>query len=189
MNFKKRFFDLFLSIAAMPFLFFPLIFICFLLFFSSRGPIIFFSNRVGKDGAMFSMPKFRTMKNNTPQVASHLLKDPQKYITNFGKILRKYSLDELPQIFLVAYGKMSIVGPRPALFNQHDLIYLRKKNKIDSIKPGITGWAQINGRDFLSIEEKIKLDQYYLENFSLKLDIYIILMTLKRINKKQDISH
>tara|TARA_Y200000002_G_C22533599_1_gene600825 strand:+ start:353 stop:922 length:570 start_codon:yes stop_codon:yes gene_type:complete len=189
MNLKKRSIDIIFCTLALLFLILPLILISILVFVSSRESIIFFSKRVGKNGKIFNMPKFRTMKSNTPQVASHLIKDPDKYITNLGKFLRQYSLDELPQIFSVIFGSMSIVGPRPALFNQHNLITLRSKMKIDRIKPGITGWAQINGRDQLSVKEKVKLDEFYLKNISLKLDFYIILMTLKKVKKKQDISH
>tara|TARA_B100000787_G_C16022506_1_gene219092 strand:+ start:69 stop:515 length:447 start_codon:yes stop_codon:yes gene_type:complete len=147
------------------------------------------SKRSGQFSKIFLMPKFVTMKENTPQVATHLLKNPSKYVTNFGKFLRKTSLDELPQLYSVLNGQMSIVGPRPALFNQDYLIKKRNFFKIDKLKPGITGYAQINGRDNISINEKIKLDYFYLKNNSIKLDLKIILSTINKIINIKNISH
>ena len=135
------------------------------------------------------MPKFVTMKINTPQVATHLLKDPEQYLTKLGKFMRKTSLDELPQLYSVLIGDMSIVGPRPALYNQYDLIKKRQSLKIDKLKPGITGYAQINGRDNVSLKRKIKFDYYYLKNKSIKLDLKIISLTLYKLINFKNISH
>ena len=135
------------------------------------------------------MPKFITMKKDTPQVATHLLKNSDKYITKFGKFLRKTSLDEIPQLYSVIVGDMSLVGPRPALYNQYDLIKKRKYLKIDSLKPGITGYAQINGRDEISIKEKVQLDYFYFKNKSIRFDLKILLMTIYKIVYKKNISH
>ena len=185
----KRIFDFFFSIILI--LFFLPIFIILglsILFFYRTNPI-HLSKRSGQYSKIFLMPKFITMKNNTPQIATHLLKNPERYITKLGKFMRKTSLDELPQLYSVLIGDMSIVGPRPALYNQFDLIKKRKLLKIDKIKPGITGYAQINGRDDISIKKKINLDYFYLKNKSIKLDIKIIILTLLKIFKFKNISH
>lgn len=150
---------------------------------------IYFSKRSGEKSKIFLMPKFITMKKNTPQVATHLLKHPEKYVTKIGKYMRKTSLDELPQLYSVFIGKMSIVGPRPALYNQYYLIKKRKVLKIDKLKPGITGYAQINGRDDISIKKKIDYDLFYLRNKSFILDLKIIFFTLYKIVKSKNISH
>ena len=150
----KRFTDIMLSLIILIIIILPFIIICITIFFSDGAPFLFYSKRVGKNKKIFLMPKFRTMKKNTPQLATHLLTDPDKHLIFVGKFLRKYSLDELPQLFSVLKGDMSLVGPRPALFNQNDLIRLRDNFKIFEIQPGITGYAQINGRDNLSIEKK-----------------------------------
>lgn len=163
--------------------------IYFLIFFNSGNPVIHWSKRVGKYNKFFLMPKFRTMKNSTPDVATHLIKDPNKYIDNFGKILRKLSLDELPQLYSVLKGDMSLVGPRPALHNQKDLIALRTKKKISNFLPGITGLAQINGRDELSILKKIDLDEIYCNKSSLIFDIKILILTLIKIFNLKKIKH
>ena len=135
------------------------------------------------------MPKFRTMQSQTPQVATHLLENPEQYLTSIGSFLRKYSLDEIPQVLSVIKGDMNIVGPRPALFNQKDLIALRELHKINTLKPGITGWAQVNGRDEISIEDKVNLDKIYFSKASLFFDIYIIVLTLKKVIIPKNISH
>ena len=168
----------------------PIIFlIIFLLVFQSGFPVIHWSKRIGKRNNIFYMPKFRTMKVDTPQIATHLIKNPEQYTTKFGKFLRKTSLDELPQILSIIQGKMSFVGPRPALYNQYDLIKLRTEKQIDKLVPGITGWAQINGRDELSIKNKVKFDEYYLNNISLYLDLKILIKSLRVFYKDNKISH
>ena len=167
----------------------PIILISIILFFTQGRPIFFWSDRIGKNKKIFKMPKFRSMSNNAPLLASHLLEEPDTKITFIGKILRKYSLDELPQIISLFQGNMSIVGPRPALFNQYNLIELRELKKINSILPGITGLAQINGRDKISLEEKVEYDYQYLINKSFKLDLKIIFYTFFKIMKSKDISH
>lgn len=185
----KRTFDL---IFAMLFLFLalvPMSVIAMLIIIDSKGSVIHKSKRVGKNNKIFNMYKFRTMKITTPNLATHKLLKPQLYITCFGKILRKYSLDEIPQFFNVILGNMSIVGPRPALFNQYDLIKLRTKKKIHFLTPGVTGWAQINGRDNISINKKVHLDEFYKKNQSIFFDFFIICLTLFNISKKKDISH
>ncbi len=147
------------------------------------------SNRVGKDNRIFKMIKFRTMRVDTPHVATHLMTDPKKYLTPIGGILRKTSLDELPQLLNVLKGDMSLVGPRPALFNQDDLIALRTSKGVHRLVPGITGWAQINGRDEISIPEKVELDAWYLANGSLKLDFFIVYRTFVNVLKRENVSH
>lgn len=159
------------------------------LLYGTKGKIIYFSKRVGINSKIFIMPKFRTMRVDTPQLATHLLREPDQYLTFIGKFLRKSSLDELPQLISILYGDMSLVGPRPALFNQYDLINKRKSLGIDKIKPGITGWAQINGRDDISIDEKVKLDQYYLNKKNTMFDIKILFLTILKIFKFKNISH
>ncbi len=156
---------------------------------NSSGNVLFWSERIGKDNIIFSMPKFRTMKTDTPQLATHLLQDPESFYTPLGKVLRKYSLDELPQIFSVIKGDMSLVGPRPALFNQYDLMELRKKKGVDKLKPGITGLAQINGRDEMSIPDKVRYDEDYLQRSSMRLDLYILWLTLLKVLRKEGVSH
>jgi O-antigen biosynthesis protein WbqP len=142
------------------------------------GPALHRSRRVGRHGAIFSMPKFRTMRNDAPDVATHLLPDPQRWVTPFGRFLRRTSLDELPQLWSVLIGEMSLVGPRPALFNQDDLIGLRKEAGVDALRPGLTGWAQINGRDELPVPEKVRLDGEYLARMSMGLDLRILATTI-----------
>lgn len=156
---------------------------------TSKGPVLYWSDRVGVNNAVFRMPKFRTMKMNTPTVASHLLDSPDQYLTNVGKYLRKYSIDELPQLFSVLIGNMSFVGPRPALYNQYDLIHLRTERGVHHLLPGITGWAQINGRDELPIPEKVDYDEYYLKHQSFALDLKTILMTFSSVVGSEGITH
>lgn len=156
---------------------------------TSKGPALYWSDRVGVNNSIFRMPKFRTMKMDTPVVATHLLTSPDQHVTPLGRVLRKYSLDELPQLISVALGDMSMVGPRPALFNQHDLIELRTENRVHQLIPGITGWAQINGRDDLPIPEKVKLDAYYLKHQSMATDMQILLLTFNSVLSSSGITH
>lgn len=184
-----RYFEILIILFFLPIILSLLIIISFLLFYETRGKVIYFSKRIGINSEVFFMPKFRTMRFGTPQVATHLLEKPEQYLTSLGKFLRKTSLDELPQLISILYGDMSLVGPRPALFNQYDLIEKRKIMGIDKIKPGITGWAQINGRDDISIDEKIKMDHYYLNKKNIILDVKIIFLTILSIFKFKNISH
>jgi O-antigen biosynthesis protein WbqP len=156
---------------------------------TSKGPVMYWSQRVGKHNKLFNMPKLRTMRHGTPALATHLLEDPAKYLTPIGSFLRKSSLDEVPQLWSILKGEMSFVGPRPALFNQDDLIALRTEHGIDSLTPGLTGWAQIHGRDELSIAEKVQLDKHYLYNKSVGLDLKILWRTWIQVFKRQGISH
>ena len=178
-------FALLIFIAFSPLI----IFISFKIILAADGPIIYWSKRIGKNNNIFLMPKFRTMHANAPQVASHLLKESSENITRFGSFLRKYSLDELPQIYSIIKNDMSFVGPRPALFNQYDLIDLRTSKNIHKIKPGITGWAQINGRDKISILKKVELDAFYLHQKNILLDIKILYLTTFRVFLKKNITH
>ena len=173
----KRFIEMSIALLLLILCIIPFIIIAILIKIESKGPVIYWSKRIGKNELFFWMPKFRSMKLQTPEVATDIL-DSKKYLTNIGNLIRKLSIDELPQIFSVFVGDMSFVGPRPALFNQYELIALRRNNSIDNIKPGITGWAQINGRDDITILEKVKLEKYYLENKSLYMDIKIVTLTL-----------
>jgi O-antigen biosynthesis protein WbqP len=154
---------------------------------TSRGPVLHWSDRVGRNNRIFSMPKFRTMRVGTPQVATHLLTDSRNWITPVGRVLRKTSLDELPQLWSILVGHMSLVGPRPALFNQDDLVALRTAAGVHRLCPGLTGWAQIHGRDELSIPEKVNLDTYYLENRSFILDLRILLATFLQVLRQRGI--
>jgi len=185
----KRILDIVLSLFLIPVILLPAILIAILIVIETKDHPIFLSQRVGKKNILFLMPKFRTMRSNTPQMATHLLKDSQLYITKIGKFLRKTSLDEIPQIFSVLIGHMSFVGPRPALYNQFDLIKLREKNGINLLIPGITGWAQINGRDDLSISKKVEIEIYYKKNMSLLLDIKILFLTIFKVFNMKNIKH
>ena len=185
----KRIFDIVLSLFLMPVILLPAILIAILIIIETKDHPIFLSKRVGKKNILFLMPKFRTMRSNTPQVATHLLKNSHLYITKIGKFLRKTSLDEIPQIVSVLIGHMSFVGPRPALFNQKDLIKLRSKKNIHLLTPGITGWAQINGRDDISVSKKVEIEVYYEKNISIFLDIKILLLTILKVFKMHNISH
>jgi len=185
----KRIFDLFFSLLILVVLLIPITTIFFLVKITSKGPGIYWSTRIGKNSKEFKMPKFRTMSLQTPEIATHLLSHPEKYYTPIGRFLRSTSLDELPQLFSIIVGDMSFVGPRPALFNQHDLIALREKNGVIELIPGITGWAQINGRDELSVEEKVKLDLYYSNNKSFFLDTKILVLTIFNVIKRNGIAH
>lgn len=151
--------------------------------------ILFWTNRVGKNNVIFKMAKFRTMKLNTPQIATHLMENPESYLIPGGALLRKYSLDELPQLFNILKGDMSFVGPRPALFNQDDLVELRTKKNIHKLVPGVTGWAQVNGRDDLPIPVKVSFDEYYLKHRCFVLDLYILLLTAIKVVKREGVKH
>jgi len=185
----KRTFDLLLSLVLLVFLVVPMILISIAIRFSSNGPALYWSDRVGKNNKIFKMPKFRSMLLNTPSVATHLLNNPDTYLTPIGGFLRRSSLDEIPQLFSVIKGDMSLVGPRPALFNQKDLIDLRLQKGINNLLPGVTGWAQVNGRDDLSIPDKVALDVEYLNRKSFWFDIKILWMTLLIIVKRDGVSH
>lgn len=185
----KRIIDIVVSLIMLIVLSPLLLFLVIVIRVDSKGDAIFWSNRVGIYGKIYAMPKFRTMKIETPIVATHLLVNPKDSLTKIGIFLRKFSLDELPQLWSVLIGNMSFVGPRPALFNQYDLISLRKQNGIDKLIPGITGWAQVNGRDELSIEEKVRYELDYLRNQSLLFDFKIILITLIRVVRSAGVSH
>ncbi len=173
--------DFTLGFLLLPILSIPMVIIALLLKLTSRGPVLYWSDRIGKNNVIFKMPKFRTMRVNTPEVATHLLTNPDQYLTPFGRILRKSCFDEFPQLYSILKGDMSFVGPRPALFNQDDLVELRTKKRVHTLTPGITGWAQVNARDELSISEKVAFDEYYLYNRTLLFDIRIILMTFVKV--------
>ncbi|HAF00066.1 MAG TPA: hypothetical protein DCO68_10995 [Methylophilaceae bacterium] len=181
-----------LVIFTLPITLLLIIFTFLIVKLSSKGSALYWSQRVGVNNNLFDMPKFRSMKINTPALATHVLNqqtDPNQYLTPVGSFIRKTSLDELPQLWSVLKGDMSIVGPRPALFNQDDLIALRTEYGVHQLKPGITGWAQVNGRDEIPIPQKVALDVYYLKHQSFWLDCYIILLTLIKVLKRDNISH
>lgn len=188
-NNMKRLFDILLAIFLILFLFvlFAALFLAVRL--SSPGPILYWSYRVGKNNNTFKMPKFRSMIVETPTVATHLLDNPDKFMTPIGSFLRKSSLDELPQLWSILVGDMSFVGPRPALTNQEDLIALRTEQGVHTLVPGLTGWAQVNGRDEIPIPAKVKLDVIYLQRQSMWFDIIIMLMTLVKVLKRHGVSH
>ena len=181
--------DLLLGAILILILFLPILCVSILVKLTSKGPIIFWSDRIGVNNTTFSMPKFRTMLVDTPQVATHLLKDANNNVTRVGIALRALSIDELPQLYSILKGDMSLIGPRPALFNQFDLIELRTKSNVHLITPGLTGWAQISGRDELSIEEKVVLDKEYLDSMSLSFDLKILLVTALKVIRRKGISH
>ena len=185
----KRFADIFFAIVLIIISILPLILISLLIKLTSNGPILYWSDRFGRNNKIFKMPKLRTMKINSPTVASNLIENPDQYITPVGKILRSFSLDELPQLICIISGSMSFIGPRPALFNQKDLIELRTSNNIHLICPGITGWAQVNGRDQISIYKKVDLEIYYRDNRNFILDLKIVLLTIKKVLFRDNIVH
>ena len=185
----KRLFDLTLAGLAALVLLLPLIGVAILVRLTSAGPILYWSDRVGRNNQIFSMPKFRSMRVGTPAVATHLLADPRSHLTPIGGLLRRSSLDELPQLWSIVKGDMSFVGPRPALFNQHDLIEMRTRRGVHLLVPGLTGWAQINGRDELPIPQKVSLDTYYLKNKSLWFDMRIIFLTGLKVLKRDNVVH
>ena len=185
----KRIFDVVLSIILLIVLILPMLLIALLIRLTSDGQAIYWSDRVGKNGVLFKMPKFRSMQVNTPIVATHLIKQPDEFLSPIGAFLRRSSLDELPQLFSILKGDMSFVGPRPALFNQDDLITLRENKGVNQLIPGITGWAQVNGRDKLSITDKVIFDVEYLNNQSLLFDLKILWMTFVKVIKRVGVSH
>ena len=185
----KRVFDIFLGCLAALVLFVPVLLVAIAVRLTSKGPALYWSDRVGRNNVIFKMPKFRSMRVGTPAVATHLLADASSHLTPIGSFLRKSSLDELPQLWSILVGDMSFVGPRPALFNQHDLIALRTEHGVHALVPGLTGWAQVNGRDELSIPEKVKLDLAYLQRQSLWLDIHILWLTFVKVLKRDGMSH
>lgn len=185
----KRFFDFGLCLLALTLLFLPLLVVALLVRLTSPGPVLYWSDRVGRHNRTFKMPKFRSMRVGTPAVATHLLADPDAYLTPVGSFLRKSSLDELPQLWSILRGEMSFVGPRPALFNQDDLIKLRTQAGVHVLTPGLTGWAQVNGRDELPIPEKVKLDAEYLNRRSFGFDLWILWLTLQKVLRREGVSH
>ena len=185
----KRLFDLFLAITAVFVLLVPICIVAILVRLTSKGPALYWSDRVGIDNAIFKMPKFRSMKTGTPAVATHLLKDPNSVLTPIGDFLRKSSLDELPQLWCILKGDMSFVGPRPALFNQDDLIALRTEKGVHELMPGLTGWAQVNGRDELPIPQKVGLDVEYLHHRSFWFDIRVLWLTFIKVIRGAGVSH
>ena len=185
----KRLFDLALGLCAALVLALPVLLVAVLVRLTSPGPALYWSDRVGKGNRIFRMPKFRSMRVGTPAVATHLLADPKAHLTPIGSFLRKSSLDELPQLWSILKGDMSFVGPRPALFNQDDLIALRTECGVHELVPGLTGWAQVNGRDELPIPEKVKLDAEYLQRKSLVFDIHILWLTFVKVLRRDGVSH
>ncbi len=185
----KHLFDLFIGVALCILLFVPMLLVVISIQLTSKGPSLYWSDRIGKNNKIFKMPKFRSMLTDTPAVATHLLDNPDVYLTPIGGFLRSSSLDELPQLFSVLKGDMSFVGPRPALFNQEDLIALRTEKGVDKLLPGITGWAQVNGRDELSIPDKVDLDVEYLQRQSFWFDMKILWMTFLKVIKRDGVSH
>jgi len=184
-----RIFNIISAFIALLIFSIPFAIVWILVKLTSKGPAIHWSKRIGKDNQIFLMPKFRTMRIDTPQVATHLLANGQNYLTPIGSFLRKSSFDELPQLWSVLKGDMSLVGPRPALFNQYDLKELRTKLGVHKIAPGVTGWAQINGRDELPIPEKVKFDKFYFDKRSIWFDLKIIFLTVYKVLHRSDVSH
>jgi O-antigen biosynthesis protein WbqP len=185
----KRLIDISCSLLAAILLFLPMLIVSLIVKVTSPGPVLYWSNRAGRDNAIFKMPKFRTMRTDTPAVASHILGDPGRWLTPAGQFLRISSLDELPQLWSIITGDMSIVGPRPALYNQDDLVALRTEKGVHRLTPGLTGWAQINGRDELPIPAKVDFDVWYLQHQSLLLDLRIILLTIVKVMRSEGITH
>ena len=185
----KRLFDLSITIFIALLILVPLLLIALFVSITSQGPVLYWSKRVGRNNRIFLMPKFRSMSIETPEVATHLLENPSNWLTPIGSFLRKSSLDEIPQLWCILKGDMSIVGPRPALFSQHDLIVLRTDLGIHKLTPGLTGWAQINGRDEIPLIKKVKYDAEYLERKSLWFDLYILWLTCLRVIKCDGVSH
>jgi len=188
-TYMKRLFDLTMSLSAAMVLAIPMLIVAILVKLTSPGPALYWSNRVGRNNEIFKMPKFRTMRIDTPAVATHLLNNPDRWLTPVGKFLRKSSLDELPQLWSILVGDMSVVGPRPALFNQDDLVALRTAKGVHMLTPGLTGWAQVNGRDELPIPVKVEFDEYYLKNHSFILDMKIIFQTAVKVVRREGVTH
>ena len=185
----KRLFDFFLGVILLPLLALPMLITAIAVRLTSTGSVLYWSDRVGQDNAIFRMPKFRSMRMDTPAVATHLMSDAESFLTPIGGFLRRFSLDELPQLFSILKGDMSFVGPRPALFNQDDLIALRTEQGVDKLVPGVTGWAQVNGRDELSIPEKVALEVEYMQKKSFWFDLKILWMTLLKVINNQGVLH
>lgn len=185
----KRLFDVVLSCVVLGLFCVPMLLVALLVKLTSKGPVLYWSDRVGRNNAIFEMPKFRTMRIETPAVATHLLGDPDRWLTPIGKFLRKSSLDELPQLFSIIKGDMSFVGPRPALYNQDDLIALRTEKGVHLLTPGLTGWAQINGRDELPIPVKVEFDEYYLNHLSFSFDMQILFRTFFKVLCREGVQH
>ena len=185
----KRVFDIFFSCLAALILSVLLLFLAIAVRLTSKGPVLYWSDRVGRNNVIFKMPKFRSMRVGTPAVATHLMLDARSHLTPIGSFLRKSSLDELPQLWSILSGKMSFVGPRPALFNQEDLIALRTERGVHTLVPGLTGWAQVNGRDDLPILDKVELDAAYLRRQSVRFDIYILWLTFVKVLRRDKVSH
>jgi O-antigen biosynthesis protein WbqP len=185
----KRVFDIVASLTIFILLIIPMALVIILIRLTSKGKAIYWSKRVGRDGVIFMMPKFRSMRLETPDIASHLMIDPEQYFSPIGKFLRKSSLDELPQLISIFKGEMSFVGPRPALFNQDDLIELRVEKGIDRLVPGVTGWAQVNGRDEITIKDKVDLDEEYIKHQSFWFDMKILWLTCIKVIKRDGVSH
>jgi len=185
----KRTFDLVMGLLLLVVLVIPMLLVAFLVRTISKGSVLYWSDRIGQNNVIIKMPKFRTMRVNTPAVATHLMSDPDEYLSPIGGFLRRSSLDELPQLYSILKGDMSFVGPRPALFNQDDLVALRTEKGVDNLKPGLTGWAQVNGRDELLITEKVALDVEYMERQSFWLDLKILWLTLLKVLGQDGITH
>lgn len=185
----KRLTDIVLALLGLAVLALPIAAIALAVKLTSRGPVLYWSQRVGRDNVLFPMPKFRSMFTDAPTVATHLLDDPGRWITPLGRFLRRTSLDELPQLWSILVGDMSVVGPRPALYNQHDLIELRTRAGVHVLRPGLTGWAQVNGRDELAIPEKVAFDAWYLAHRSLALDARILVRTFAKVFAGEGVSH
>lgn len=185
----KRLFDLCLALCVGAILLVPIVLVALAVRLTSPGPVLYWSDRVGRRNRIFRMPKFRSMRIDTPAVATHLLEHPERWLTPIGSFLRKSSLDELPQLWSILKGDMSFVGPRPALFNQDDLIALRTEKRVHELLPGLTGWAQVNGRDELPIPQKVKLDAEYLAHQSLRFDLKILWMTALKVLTRDGVSH
>jgi O-antigen biosynthesis protein WbqP len=185
----KRWFDLLLGLCAVVVLALPILLVAILVRLTSPGPVLYWSDRIGRGNRIFRMPKFRSMRTGTPAVASHLLADPNAYLTPIGSFLRRSSLDELPQLWSILVGDMSFVGPRPALFNQDDLVALRTAQGVHELVPGLTGWAQVNGRDDLPIFEKVRLDAEYMQKESFWFDMRILRMTFVKVLRREGVSH
>lgn len=185
----KRIFDLTLALFSATLLFIPFLVVWLIVRVTSKGPALYWSDRVGRNNVIFKMPKFRSMRVDTPAIATHLLNNPQQFLTPIGSFLRKSSLDEIPQLWSIIKGDMSFVGPRPALFNQDDLISLRTQHGVDKLLPGLTGWAQVNGRDELPIPDKVKLDVAYMQQQSFWFDIKVIALTFLKVLSRDGIQH
>ncbi len=185
----KRLFDIVLAVIASGILVIPIVLVAILVKLTSKGSALYWSDRVGINNTIFKMPKFRSMKVDTPAVATHLLQDPKSVLTPIGDFLRKSSLDELPQIWCIFKGDMSFVGPRPALYNQDDLIALRTEQNIHTLMPGLTGWAQINGRDELPIPQKVAVEVEYMKNHSFLFDLKILWLTFLRVIQRAGVTH